>query len=130
LGQIKAVREVLSEIPGIDKVPEWLVLNKADVADPEAIASISRQEPRVIAVSAHTGQGIPQLKQLIAENLPRPDVPVDVVVPYCRGDLVSRVFDDGDVDFSEHLAEGTRLVGRVKPSLASELKPYTQSVVG
>jgi len=120
-GQIKAVREVLSEIPGIDKVPEWLVLNKADVADPEVIAEIERHEPRAIAVSAHSGQGIAELQRLIADNLPRPQVPIDVVVPYSRGDLVNRVFSDGDVDFSEHLAEGTRLVGRVKPGLAAEL---------
>jgi len=123
-GQIKAVREVLAEIPGIDKVPEWIVLNKADVADPEVIATIKRREPRSVTVSAHTGQGITELKQLIADNLPRPDVPIDVVIPYSRGDLASRVFSEGDVDVSEHLPEGTHLIGRVKPALAAELKRH------
>ena len=41
-GQLAAVREVLAEI-GADKVPELVVINKADVADPLVIARTSVQ---------------------------------------------------------------------------------------
>ncbi len=39
-------------------------------------------------------------------RLPRPDVEVDVVVPYERGDLVSRVHDEGQVLTTEHTPRG------------------------
>ncbi|MCW2841623.1 MAG: hflX, partial [Aeromicrobium sp.] len=43
-GQIAAVREVFAEI-GADKVPELIVINKADVADPLVIARLLQREP-------------------------------------------------------------------------------------
>nr|WP_245993397.1 GTPase HflX [Xylanimonas allomyrinae] len=121
-GQITAVREVLAEIPGIDDVPEVVVLNKADVADPTVVGRIQRREPRTVVVSAHTGEGIAELRALIAGELPRPDVAIDVVVPYSRGDLVHRVHQSGEIDHEEHLAAGTLLRGRVDEALAAELE--------
>jgi GTP-binding protein HflX len=72
-------------------------------------------------VSAHTGEGVAELQALIADQLPRPGVAVDVVVPYDRGDLVSRVHEHGDIDHEEHTAQGTALRARVDSQLASEL---------
>ena len=54
--------------------------------------------------------------------LPRPSVPVDVVVPYSRGDLVSRVHTDGEIDVVEYVETGTRIVGRADAALAAELR--------
>ncbi|WP_410907859.1 GTPase HflX [Puerhibacterium sp. TATVAM-FAB25] len=121
-GQIAAVREVLSEIPGVHDVPEVVVLNKADVADPEVIGRIQRREKHTVVVSAHTGEGMAELRALIADALPRPDVEIDVVVPYSRGDLVHRVHQAGEIDHEEHLAAGTLLRGRVDEGLAAELR--------
>ena len=120
-GQIAAVREVLAEIDGIDDVPEVVVLNKADVSDPEVIGRVLRKEPRTIVVSAHTGEGLAELRALIAAELPRPDVEVDVVVPYSRGDLVNRMHEFGDIDHLEHVETGTHLRGRAPELLAADL---------
>jgi GTP-binding protein HflX len=120
-GQIAAVREVLSEIHNIDEVPEVIVLNKADLADPAVIGRVQRREPRTVVVSAHTGEGMAELRALIASSLPTPDVEVDAVVPYSRGDLVSRFHETGQVDRTEHLPEGTRIVGRADEGLAAEI---------
>ena len=119
-GQIRAVREVLGEIEGFD-VPEIVVLNKADIATPETIARLRSQLDLTAVVSARTGEGIEELRELIAEHLPRPAVEVDVVVPYTRGDLVSRVHNTGEILAEEHLADGTRLHARVDAALAAEL---------
>lgn len=119
-GQIRAVRAVLSDIDGFD-VPEVVVLNKADVALPETIARIRSQVGDSAVVSARTGEGIEELRELIAERLPRPEVEVDVVVPYTRGDLVSRAHSTGEVLSEEHVADGTRLHARVDAALAAEL---------
>ena len=61
------------------------------------------------------------LGRLPALRLPRPAVEVDVVVPYSRGDLISRVHTTGEVLAEEHLMEGTRLHARVDEALAAEL---------
>ncbi|WP_278237122.1 GTPase HflX [Isoptericola sp. AK164] len=120
-GQIDAVREVLSDIPGVEDVPEIVVLNKADLADPVTVGRIQRRERRTAVVSAHSGEGIAELKALIADALPRPAVEIDLVVPYSRGDLVHRVHEHGELADEEYLAEGTRLRGRVDAALAAEL---------
>ncbi|WP_125775270.1 GTPase HflX [Antribacter gilvus] len=120
--QIAAVREVLSEIPGIADVTEVIVLNKADVADPAVVGRIQRREKRTVVVSAHTGEGIAELRGVISDALPRPSVDVDVVVPYSRGDLVHRVHQSGEIDHEEHVSAGTVLRGRVDAQLAAELE--------
>ncbi len=83
-----------------------------------------RNEKHVIAVSARTGQGMDALVRLIAEELPQPDISVDVLVPYDRGDLVSRLHEEGEILASEHVGEGTRVTAKVNPDLAAELAAY------
>lgn len=121
-GQIAAVRHVFADIPGAMDVPEIIVLNKADRASDEAITRLRSREVHSVVVSAHTGEGIEELQALIADQLPRPGVAVDVVVPYDRGDLVSRVHEHGDIDHEEHTAQGTALRARVDSQLAAELR--------
>ncbi|WP_258726742.1 GTPase HflX [Cellulomonas sp. NS3] len=119
--QIAAVRRVFADIPGAMDVPEVIVLNKADLAEPEALARLRSREPGSIVVSARTGEGIEALQALIADQLPRPSVTVDVVIPYDRGDLVHRVHQHGEIDSEEHTEAGTALRARVDETLASEL---------
>ncbi|MGP5036219.1 GTPase HflX [Brachybacterium alimentarium] len=119
-GQIRAVRTVLGEIEGFD-VPEVVVLNKADLAEPETIARLRSQVENSVVVSARTGAGMDELRDLIADRLPRPAVEVDVLVPYSRGDLIARAHTTGEVLAEEHVMEGTKLHARVDEALAAEL---------
>lgn len=121
-GQVAAVRAVLAEIEGADAIHEIVVLNKADVADPDVVVRMRRREPHSVVVSAHTGAGVDQLREMIAAELPRPREAVEVVVPYQRGDLVSRAHSEGEVESEEHTGEGTLLRGRVASELAAELR--------
>lgn len=121
-GQIAAVREVLSEIPAFENVHEIVVLNKADIADPTVVGRIQRRERHTAVVSAHSGEGIAELRARIAAELPRPGIQIDLVVPYERGDLVHRVHEHGDIELTEHVATGTHLRGRVDEQLATELR--------
>jgi GTP-binding protein HflX len=118
--QLSAVREVLGEI-GAGDLPELVVINKADIADPLQLAALRRREPDALIVSAHSGEGIDELLARLDERLPRPEITVDVVVPYDRGDLVAAAHADGEVLSQEHLPEGTRLRARVRPDLAARL---------
>jgi GTPase len=126
-GQISAVREVLREI-GAGDLPEIVVVNKADAADPLVLARLVRHEPHSAVVSARTGQGLDALRAAIEADLPRPQVEVRALVPYDRGDLVSRAHRTGIVLSEEHTGDGTLLHARVGALLASELKPF--AVVG
>ena len=46
------------------------------------------------------------------------------LLPYDRGDLLSRVHDNGEVISLEHTGDGTLLKARVSEALAGELAPY------
>ncbi|WP_436790298.1 GTPase HflX [Yinghuangia sp. YIM S10712] len=121
--QLAAVREVFVEVEA-HNVPEIVVVNKADAADPEVLARLLRREPHAVVVSAKTGQGIDELLALIDEELPRPEVEVEALVPYHRGDLVAKVHDTGEILENEHRAEGTWLHARVSAVLAAELQAF------
>jgi GTP-binding protein HflX len=121
--QLAAVRAVLADV-GAHRVPELVVVNKADLADPLVVDRLRRREKHLVVVSARTGEGMDELQTLIARELPRPSAPVDVLLPYDRGDLVSRVHDEGDLVRQEHEEQGTRVRARVTPALAAELEPY------
>src|SRR4051812_3700267 len=122
--QINAVREVLHDIDAL-AVPELLVFNKVDAADPEVLPRLRRLAPGAQFVSARTGEGIAALRERIEDLLPRPAIELDLLVPYTRGDLVARVHGGAEVLDSEHTADGTRLRARVTPQLAALLAPYT-----
>jgi len=122
-GQISAVRGVLAEVGG-DQLKEIIVVNKADAADPEVLDRLERNEKHCVVVSARTGQGLDKLQVLIAEELPRPDIPVTVLLPYDRGDLVNRLHQEAEVLSSEHTGTGTLVKARVHADLAGELAAF------
>ena len=90
------------------------------------MARLLRDEPDAVAVSARTGAGMAELMDRVAALLPRPQVDLEVMLPFARGDLVNRVHAEGEVLGQEHTPEGTRLRARVRPALAGELAPFTR----
>jgi GTP-binding protein HflX len=121
--QLAAVREVLGEI-GALSVPEIVVVNKVDAADPLVLGRLQRREPAALLVSARTGAGLPELIDALARELPRPEVEVEVLLPYARGDLVSLVHREGEVMREQHTTDGTVLHARVPRAVAAQLAPY------
>ncbi|MFC6288236.1 GTPase HflX [Nocardioides sp. GCM10027113] len=122
-GQISAVREVFAEI-GAGDVPELVVINKADAADPMVLARLQQREPHSVVVSAKTGEGIKAALQVIEGELPRPGVEFKALVPYERGDLINRLHQHGEIASMEHTGDGTLVHGRANADLAGELEPY------
>jgi GTPase len=118
--QISAVREVLGQI-GADKVPELVVVNKADEADPLEIKGLCVAERGAVVVSARTGEGLDDLLAAVEAALPGRDTEVSALVPYGRGDLVARAHQEGEVLAVAHCAGGTQLTARVPPDLAAQL---------
>src|SRR6202453_1083502 len=121
--QLSAVRAVLKEI-GADGVPELVVINKIDDADPVPLKALQLRERESVLLSAKTGEGLDALRLAIEERLPERDQIVRVSVPYSRGDLVAKAHAAGEVTRTEHGPDGTILEARVPPELAAELEQY------
>ena len=122
-GQLAAVREVFAEIHAT-KVPELVVINKADTADPMVIARLLAREPHSVVVSAKTGEGIDEALKAIEAELPRPGVQFEALVPYERGDLLNRLHQEGEIESLDHTGDGTLVRGRANADLASEMAAY------
>ncbi|QCB98263.1 GTPase HflX [Arthrobacter sp. PAMC25564] len=123
-GQIAAVRAVFSEVDA-RKVPEIIVLNKADAADPFVVERLKQREPRHVVVSARTGEGIPELLKAISEAIPRPSVKLELLIPYNRGDLLSKLHEtDAEIISLDHEENGTRAVVKVREGFAAELDSF------
>ncbi|MCU1530266.1 MAG: GTP-binding protein [Frondihabitans sp.] len=121
--QLATVREVISEVDGRD-IPEVVVFNKSDLIDESQRLVLQGMVPDAVFVSARTGEGIDELRARLAEILPRPEVELDLLVPYDRGEIVARIHDIGRVVDVEYLPEGTRVTARVYPQDAGALQEF------
>ncbi|HVV76111.1 MAG TPA: GTPase HflX [Mycobacteriales bacterium] len=122
--QLQAVREVFGEVGALG-VPELVIVNKADAADPATLDRLLREEPGASVVSVRTGDGMDALVARIGDVVPHPEIPVEVLVPFTAGDVVSRIHRYGEVEAVSHTAEGTRMSARLPAWLAGELAAYT-----
>ncbi|GAA0036864.1 GTPase HflX [Brevibacterium casei] len=122
-GQIHAVRQVLGDVDTGD-IPELLVFNKVDLADENVVTALRAEYPGARFVSAATGEGIAELVETIEEKLPSPNIEVSVLIPYERGDLVSKIYALGTVDHEEHGVGGTGMHAKVPAELAAELEEF------
>lgn len=121
--QIQTVRDVLAEVEATD-IQELVVFNKCDLIDETEKLALRGMEPGCLLVSAATGEGVAELLEKIEALLPKPELFMKVLVPYSRGDLVSRIHSEGKVAKLEHRETGTYVETLVKPGLASELDEF------
>jgi len=119
--QLRAVREVIREIGG-GEIPEIIAINKADIAPPEKLMQLLREEANSFAFSARTGFGIETLVAAIETSLPRPRVEIKAIIPFSRGDLVSAIHERGEIFSEDYLPEGTYIHALVDGSLAKVIE--------
>lgn len=122
--QVAAVHDTLVEIGATEK-PVLNALNKIDrFRDPQALADLLAEFPDSIPISALRGDGLDALLARVEEVLQVRMVSVDVVIPYERGDLVSDFHERGQIDQESHVAEGTRIRGRLPRELAARFREH------
>ncbi|WIM69928.1 GTPase HflX [Corynebacterium suedekumii] len=129
LKQIEAVNKVIYDIvkeTGESAPPEIIVVNKIDDADPLVLAELRHALDRdnVVYVSALTGEGIPDLQARIEIFLNSLDAHVHLLIPFTRGDIVSRLHEFGTVRSEEYTEEGTFVDVRLPRQLADELAEF------
>jgi GTP-binding protein HflX len=113
LAQIEAVRTVLGEI-GAGAVPEVLALNKVDrISGQERDRLLARFDGDAVAVSALTGDGLPELLEKVEAAIPRFPMGVAILVPYGREDLTAMLHREAEVLSEEAREDGTLVHARV-----------------
>jgi GTP-binding protein HflX len=122
-GQIAAVHAVMAEIDA-DALPEMVVVNKVDTADPGAVADLCARHPGAVAVSARRGDGIDALLAAVGDRL-RALIPVyELMIPYERGDLMATLHREGEVLVEVHGETGTRVRARLPETVASRVADF------
>jgi len=127
-GHMEAVRGVLGEIGAAD-VPELLAFNKAD-RDPDSAKRLLAAHDGAVSCSGLTGEGIPELLDVVAAQLRATDRAVELVVPYARGDVLAALHRSGEVlerrDEDGHTVVRVRLDDASRRRFAEFLPPSPQ----
>jgi GTP-binding protein HflX len=124
LEQIEAVEDTLAELE-VDHMPMVVALNKADkLASREGVLQDLDLSVPAALVSARTGQGIDELLMLIEATMVGLLQPIEVHIPYERGDLLSLFYERGQVDGEKHTATGVHLHGRLPQRLLPVFEPF------
>jgi len=124
--QIASVHFVLSEI-GADTVDEIIVFNKIDALDETALARLRSIHTNAVFVSAHTGEGVPDLLEGIASGLHSQSIELDLEIPYDRGDLLAELHNSADVLATEHNDTGTKVKVRLPHAEAGRYREFATS---
>ncbi len=122
--QAEAVLRTLHEIEA-DHIPILTVLNKIDLLpNPQAAQAALEHFPNAVAVSALTGQGIPDLLEAVARQLFATYVPVEVHLPYDQGQLLALFHELGHIERIEHRRDGVHIKGRLPGRLVARFAPF------
>ncbi|MCW4386774.1 GTPase HflX [Salinibacterium sp. SYSU T00001] len=121
--QLSTVRDVIGEV-GARDIPEIVVFNKVDLADDDQRLLLRGLEPDGIFASARTGEGVEELLARIAELLPSPDVELELLVPFDRGEVVASLHDRAIIDSTSYEEGGTRLRVRVRQQDVAGLSEF------
>jgi len=112
------VYDTLSSL-GASGIPVVTAYNKIDALNPGMLLPNDPHAVTTLEISAATGQGLDTLVDTLAEQLLAAWPLIDATLPYKRGDLLSRVREEGILLFEEHTPEGTHIRARVHRELAS-----------
>jgi len=120
--QMTAVREVLAEI-GADRVPEFIVFNKADLLDDWAAALVADHQGSV-AVSALRKEGFEVLLRRLGDRMRSISRITDLVVPYDRGDILASIHREGEVVMTAELQSGMQIRARLSEASVGRLREF------
>lgn len=121
---IRAVDDVLAET-GVIENDSHLVLNKIDLVDDVRRQELIYRHPEASLVSAVTGEGLAELRETIAERLAAKLVPVELLVPYSRGELLDTLHKQAAELSREDRADGVLIRAKLRRPLAERLGEFT-----
>ena len=123
---VAAVDAVLAEI-GASELPVELVLNKIDTVDALRRRRLANRFPGALQISAHTGEGIADLRKRIAERFADRLEAARLLVPYDEGAKLAELYALGaPIEERVDLAEGVLVAARLP---RRELRRFARYVV-
>lgn len=124
LEQAEAVKQTLEELE-IAAIPIVTALNKTDrLNSAGAIATELRDFPNVTLVSAVKREGLTNLLDVIQDVLQQSMTPINALLPYADGQLISIFHEQGVVESVEHEEKGIHIRGRIPARLAGRFEPF------
>ncbi|MBI4898784.1 MAG: GTPase HflX [Actinobacteria bacterium] len=120
---ITAVDDVLAEV-GVVEQDSQLVLNKIDLVDAERLQELRYRHPEALLVSAVTGEGLDELRATIAQRLAARLVPVSLLVPYSRGELLDTLHRQAAELTREDRPDGVLVSAKLRRPLAERLSEF------
>jgi GTP-binding protein HflX len=125
--QAATVLQVLAELNASEQ-PIITALNKIDALPEREFGDTPETEDdNAVAISALTGEGLPELLARIEMAFDERLVRLELLLPYQRGDLLGQIHQRGVIDREEHEETGTRLSVRVPVDLAARLEAFGAS---
>jgi GTP-binding protein HflX len=122
--QLHTVRDVIADV-GARDISEIVVFNKVDRVNSSTTMMLRGLEPGALFVSAATGEGIDLLLNEIDRRLPGPTIPVRVLIPFDRGDLVALLHDEAILQSSSYEEKGTRVEALIEERHVDKFAPYS-----
>ncbi len=125
--QAQAVEETLAEL-NVHDVPVLMAFNKAEALTPEGWGAVEERLGDLLRqgtpISALTGVGVPTLLERVEAELYAQLQPLNVLIPYTHGQLISLFHEQGVVEQAEHLEEGVHLQGRAPERIAARFAKF------
>jgi len=123
--QIAAVNTVLAEIGAADK-PVLMVFNKIDRlhSSRELLPHFLERHPNAVAISAATGDGVPELLAELGVQLRPVRELVELKIPHEQAAVIARLHKLGQVIESRYLAKAAKFKARIPPHHHAEFAEF------
>jgi GTP-binding protein HflX len=125
LEQIQSVDAVLKEI-GAEGKPTLMVFNKIDRLNGNQgmLGGFLERHPHGVAISAISGQGIPELLAQLGSQLRPIREFLELAVPHDCSSVIARLHEVGHVVERNYVGETARFKARIPPHLRDEFAPF------
>jgi GTP-binding protein HflX len=105
---IAEVQKVLGQIESAE-IPQILVLNKMDKADPNQLKFMQKSYPASVGISAKTGYNLKQLLQQ-ADDLLHQANEVELLIPHSQPQVTNLLFSLAKIVSKEYTEDGLQAV--------------------
>jgi GTP-binding protein HflX len=121
--QMDAVTKVLGEI-GASQIPTILAFNKRDLVSDADAAVLAARHPDAVFISAARGDGLDDLLATLGERVAAARLIVDFEIPFDRGDVRSRLHEEGEVVAETFELDGYRLQVRTSQHVLARFSEF------
>lgn len=116
---LQVTKQLFSEL-GCGSTPVISVLNKWDLVQGDDIPMIGS----AVRISAKKGQGIDDLLTAIEDNLPVRVMHVQMLIPFDKGGIVSKIRKEGTLLSEEYVSDGIAVTAVIDEKMFAAVKDY------